>query len=443
MDYYSIFDFQLNIFLAIIPIVTPVLIFVLILLFLLSFLISGSKVAFFSLTRKDVNMLKTRQQPSYKRIVNLLENPKTLMASLLIANCFVNIGIILIANNLMSPWVESLEVHAFVSFIIKMVIITIVLVLFGEVLPKVWATNHKIWFASTGSMVVELFHNIFNKVSVRLVRITDSIEKSLGSNSLSRGSNHLDDAIDLLPDHEASLDEKQILKGIKKFGNTTAKQTMRTRLDVSGIEINLSFKDMMTRVKDLHYSRIPVYKSSLDDIAGMLHTKDLLPHLHENEDFDWQPLMKPVFYVHEQKLIEDLLQDFRNKRKHIAVVVDEFGGTSGIITLEDIMEEIIGDIQDEFDDEESPNKKIDDYNYIFEGKTMINDLCRTLHIPSNSFENLRGESDSLAGLLLEIAGEFPEINEQLMTDKFIFTPLEINKNRIEKVKVTLRTDGNS
>jgi len=238
-----------------------------------------------------------------------------------------------------------------------------------------------------------------------------------------------------LPDHEATTEEKQILKGIRKFGNTTVKQTMRTRLDVSGIEVSTSFRNVKNKVEEMHYSRLPVYKNNLDEIVGILHTKDLLPHLDE-EIFDWHPLMRPVFYVHERKLIEDLLQDFRSKRIHLAVVVDEFGGTSGIVTLEDIMEEIIGDIQDEFDDEQSVNKKLDDFNYIFEGKTMINDVCKALHIPVNTFDKIRGDSDSLAGLVLEIAGEFPHENENIETNNYIFMPLEINKNRIEKVKVT-------
>lgn len=442
MDYHSINELLLTgTFLAAVPIVTPILVFLLLVLFLLSFLIAGSEVAFFSLTLKDVNMLKTRRQPSYKRIVDLLDKPKTLMASMMITNTVVNIGIILIANHLMDDWVSGSGLHPAAAIAIKVLIIIVVLVLFGEILPKVWAANHKIWFASTGSMVVEIFHGLFFQLSRRLVNFGDGIEHSLKSDARLTNGNQLDDAIDLLPDHEASLDEKQILKGIRKFGNTTAKQVMRTRLDVSGIEINTSYLNMLAKVQEMNYSRLPVYKNNLDEIAGMLHTKDLLPHLEEAENFDWNALLRPVFYVHEQKLIKDLLQDFRTKRIHIAVVVDEFGGTSGIITLEDIMEEIIGEIQDEFDDEQSVNKKIDDYNYIFEGKTMINDLCRTLHLPANTFEKLRGENDSLGGLLLEIAGEIPKVNEQLMTDKFIFTPLEITKNRIEKVKITLRTDA--
>jgi CBS domain containing-hemolysin-like protein len=213
---------------------------------------------------------------------------------------------------------------------------------------------------------------------------------------------------------------------------------MRTRLDVSGIDISSNFASAIRKVEELHYSRLPVYKNNLDEVVGMLHTKDILPHLNEPDNYDWHQLMRLPFFVHEQKLIEDLLQEFRNRRNHFAVVVDEFGGTSGIVTLEDIMEEIIGDIKDEFDDEESGNKKIDDFTYIFEGKTMINDVCKALSLPIDTFEHVRGDSDSLAGLVLEIAGEFPQVNEEVINDGFTFIPLEINKNRIDKVKVILK-----
>ncbi|MEO8819229.1 MAG: gliding motility-associated protein GldE, partial [Ginsengibacter sp.] len=401
---------------------TTILSFILLVLLVLSFLFSGSEMAFFSLTLKDINMLKTRQQPSYKRIVTLLENPKTLMASLLIANCFVNIGVILISNLLLNQWISTLGLHVILNLLIKVIIIVFVLFLFCEVLPKVWATHHKIWFASTASMTVDIFNSLFFKISKQLVAFNSSVENLFHSGSAIQQDSQLDDAIDLLPNSKTSNEEKQILKGIRKFSNTTVKQTMRPRLDVSGIEASVSFSTVLQKVKEYSYSRLPVYKNNLDEILGILHTKDLLPNL-DKEELDWHPLMRPVFYVHEQKLIEDLLQDFRNKRIHMAVVVDEFGGTSGIITLEDIMEEIIGDIQDEFDDEQSVNKKIDDFNYIFEGKTMINDLCKILRIPLHTFDKIRGESDSLAGLILELAKEFPKVNDHFETNNYIFTVL--------------------
>ena len=441
MDYHSVFailtSFSL-IYLAITPAATTILIFTALVLVVISFLVAGSEVAFFSLTYKDINMLKTKRRPSYRRIVTLLETPKTLLASMLITNSFVNIGIILISNLLMQHWIDALHFHFVIEFIIKVVVVTSLLVLFCEVLPKVWATHHNIWFAASASLIIEIFNSIFFRVSSRMVKLSDKIENKFHSGLSGMDNTQLDYAIDLLPDHEATTEEKQILKGIRKFGNTTVKQTMRTRLDVSGIDLNTSFKDVVNKVEEMHYSRLPVFKNNLDEIVGILHTKDLLPFLNEANDYDWHSLMRPVFYVHEQKLIEDLLQEFRNKRMHFAVVVDEFGGTSGIVTLEDIMEEIIGDIHDEFDDEISGNKKIDDYTYIFEGKTMINDVCKALHLPIEIFDKVRGDSDSLAGLVLEIAGEFPQVNEEVVCDNFIFIPLEINKNRIEKVKVNIK-----
>ncbi|MFN8247598.1 MAG: gliding motility-associated protein GldE [Ferruginibacter sp.] len=442
MDYHSVISTTLNklpVFLAITPAATTVLLFIIFVLLIISFLVAGSEVAFFSLTVKDINVLKTRQQPSFRRIVNLLEQPKTLLAAMLITNSFVNIGIILISNILIDNWLSGFDFGFWIVFLIKVVSVTTIIVLFAEVLPKVWATHHKIWFASTASLIIEIFSSLFYRLSKRMVRFSDNIEKKLSSeNSSAIDNSSLDYAIDLLPEHEATVEEKQILKGIRKFGGTMVKQIMRTRLDVSGIEMNMNFAEVLQKVEELHYSRLPVYKNNLDEIAGMLHTKDLLPHLDKPADFDWHELVRVPHFVHEQKLIEDLLQDFRTKRYHFAIVVDEFGGTSGIVTLEDIMEEIIGDIKDEFDDEESVNRKIDDHNYIFEGKTMINDVCKAMKLPVDTFDSIRGESDSLAGLVLEIAGEFPQVNEQLVQGDFTFVPLEINKNRIDKVKVTIK-----
>ena len=417
---------------------TTVLIFIVLILFIISFLMAGSEVAFFSLNYKDINMLKTKQRPSYRRIVNLLEAPKTLLASMLITNSFVNIGIILISNILMDDWINMLHLNYILIFLMKVVVITSLLVMFGEVLPKVWATHHKIWFAASSSLLVEIANTIFYRVSNRLVGLSDRVENMFHHGS-TRGMDQteLDYAIDLLPDHEATSEEKQILKGIRKFGNTTVKQTMRTRLDVSGIEFSTSFADVIRFVEEMHYSRLPVYKNNLDEIIGILHTKDLIPHLNESAEFEWHHLIRNVFYVHEQKLIEDLLQEFRSKRMHFAVVVDEFGGTSGIVTLEDIMEEIIGEIQDEFDDEQSANKKIDDFTYIFEGKTMINDVCKALGFPIETFDKIRGESDSLGGLVLEQAGKFPQPNDEFQFEQFTFIPLVIHRNRIERIKIIL------
>lgn len=446
MDYHSVLAHTpLVIFLLLTTAAVTVLLFVAALLLFLSFLVAGSEVAFFSLTNKDINILKTRQQPSYRRIVHLLEQPKTLLASMLITNSFLNIAIILISNILINNWLPTNGAGdytwpAWAVFSVKLATVAVLIILFAEVMPKVWATHHKVWFASTASLIIEIFNSIFYRLSKRLVRFNDNIEKRLTPESDSKiGDTNLDYAIDLLPEHEASTEEKQILKGIHKFGNTSVKQVMRTRMDVSGISFSSNFGDVKKSVEELHYSRIPVYKNNLDEIAGIIHTKDLLQYLNEPADFNWHHLLRTPYFVHEQKFIEDLLQEFRAKRVHFAVVVDEFGGTSGIVTLEDIMEEIIGDINDEFDDEESVNKKIDDNNYIFEGKMMINDACKAMGLSPDTFDEVRGESDSVAGLVLEIAGEFPQVNEQLQSGDFIFIPLSINKNRIDKVQVTINT----
>jgi len=445
LDYHSV-TFYANNFYFVIPAASAILIFIAILLFIISFFIAGAEVAFFSLTYKDINMLKTKQQPSFRRIVALLEQPKILLAGLRITNSFVNIGIILLCNTLLDGWLNLTILGFLLRFITKACTVIFLIILFGEVLPKVWATHHKVWFASTASLIVEIFNSIFYRSSKRMVGLSDRIEKKLSSNSTSLlDKSQLDYAIDLLPEEEATIEEKQILKGIRKFGGTTVKQVMRTRLDVSGIDYNCNFEDVIKKIEELHYSRLPVYKGNLDEILGILHTKDLLPHVNASkvDNYDWHILTRPALFVHEQKLIEDLLQEFRNRRIHFAIVVDEFGGTSGIVTLEDIMEEIIGEIKDEFDDEEVINKKIDDNTYIFEGKTMINDVCKAMHLPADTFEITRGDSDSLAGLVLEIAGEFPPVNEEIASDEFIFIPLEINKNRIDKIKVIIKPNTHS
>lgn len=443
MDYHSatgIIPFiTLNLLTVLTPAATVVLSFLAVFFYLLSFLLAGSEIAFFSLTEKDINSLKTKQQPSFRRIVSLLEQPKALQATILVSNIFVNIAAILITNFLLDHWMAQLAVSFTVFFIIKILIISFLVLLIGEVLPKVWAAYDKKRFAASSSLVIEIFNSLFYRVSKNVVRVTETMtRKGDNEKTTNTDSSDLDYAIDSLPEHEATTEEKAILKGIRKFGDTEVKQIMRTRMDVSGIDFNYSFDKVLQKAGELHYSRLPVYKGNLDDIAGMMHTKDLIPYLQEVPDFNWHSLIRTPLFVHEQKHIEDLLQEFRSKRIHFAIVVDEFGGTSGIATLEDIMEEVIGEIKDEFDDEESVNKKIDDFNYIFEGKFMINDACKSMHLPAETFDEVRGDSDSVAGLVLEIAGEFPQVNAHIMSGDFTFVPLEINKNRIDKVKIIIQ-----
>jgi putative hemolysin len=425
---------------AIHPQGTTVLVMILIVLLFLSFVLSGSEVAFFSLTYKDINNLKSKQIPSYKRIVDLLEQPKTLLASLLIANSFINISIIIISNLLIDNMFNFEQFNAvWVEFLIKVLAVSFLLVLFGEVMPKVLATQNNIRFAKDFGAVVQAVAYTFAGMSKWLVKYSDIIEKKLASKTGSAYSlEELDHAIDLTTNETASENEKNILKGIVKFSNISVKQIMKTRMDVHGVEYGTSFGELIALVKELNYSRLPVYKEDLDEVLGMIHTKDLLPHLHEHNDYNWHPLMRPPFFVHEQKPIEDLLQEFQQKRIHFAVVVDEFGGTSGIVTLEDILEEVIGEIKDEFDEEDSGFKKIDDNNYIFEGRTMIHDACKIMDIPAETFDEIKGESDSLAGLVLEIAGDIPKTGAVLQSGDFEFTVLELEKNRIQKIKLMIK-----
>ena len=401
-------------------------------------MLAGSEVAFFSLTYKDINILKTKQDTSWKRIVTLLEEPKALLSSLLIANSIINIAIIILANFLIDEMVLLKQNFWLFEFLIKVILVAFVVILFGEVMPKVWATQNNLQFAYYTSGIVEIVHLLFRRVSVWAVHKSESLERFFGSRKSAFSLEKLDYEIDRSTDNEASEEEKNILKGIVKFGSITVKQIMRTRLDVSGIEYHLSFGDLRRRVEELHYSRLPVFKKSLDDLAGMIHTKDLIPHLNEGDDFNWHTLLRAPYFVHEHKLIEDLLQEFQQKRTHFAVVVDEFGGTSGIVTLEDILEEVIGEIKDEFDEEESGNRKLDDGSYVFEGRTMLNDVCKTLNLSVDTFDKVKGESDSLAGLILELSGEIPKINDVIPCGDFEFTILDADSSRIKKVKVAIR-----
>jgi putative hemolysin len=417
---------------------TTILIVLLLCLLFISFIVSGAEDAFFSLTYRDINLLKTKPQVSYKRIVDLLDDPKILLASLVTANCFLNISIIIISNILIDDIFTFTQSFEWVEFLIKVVLVTFVLILFAEVMPKIMATQHNLRFAKEVGPIIELINYIFKQTSSWLVKYSDFIEKKLAHKTSGTISNEeLYHAIDIT-DTGTNENEKNILKGILKFGNITVKQIMRTRMEVYGIDEDATFGELMKYLADLHYSRVPVYKDDLDEVIGMIHTKDLMPYLSQPDDFDWHKLMRPPYFVHEQKMIEDLLREFQSKRIHFAVVVDEFGGTSGIVTLEDILEEIIGDINDEFDDEDAGFRKLDDYNYTFEGRTMINDVCKKMELPVDTFDAVRGESDSLAGLVLELAGEIPHVSQVIPCGDFEFNILEVEKTRINKIKITIK-----
>jgi gliding motility-associated protein GldE len=377
---------------------------------IVSFVISGAEVAIFSLSNRDINMLKTKPHPAAKRIVNLLDESNEVYTSLFI-----------------------------VGLLIKVLIIAFLLIFFCKILPKVWATQNNLRFAYDSSLLVQGIHFLLVTISKRMVALADRFGGTIGGNrGRSDSMRELDQAIDFTTGEETTTEEKNILKGIVKFGNTSVKQIMRSRLDVCGIEYNLPFQNLLSKVEELHYSRLPVYKTNLDEVVGVLNTKDLLAYINQENNFDWHFLLRQPFFVPETKLIEDLLKDFQTKRVHFAIVVDEFGGTSGIVTMEDVLEEIIGEIKDEFDDDETGVKKLDDFNYIFEGKIMINDACRAMKLPQDTFDKVRGESESMAGLILELAGEFPATKTVIPCGDFDFTVLDSFKNRILQLKVTIK-----
>lgn len=412
-----------------------ILIIIILIQLLMTAITSGSETAYFSLSAKDITYLKTKETGSARQTIRLLDHPKMLLATIVIGNNFINISIVITMKLLMDKLLPGLDSASL--FIVNAVVVTFLLVLFGEVLPKVYATQNNMRMALFAAPVLHVLSGLFKPVSRMLVSSTNYIERRISSKpSAAISGKDFEHAIELTVGHTATKQEVNIFKGILKFSNISVTQIMRTRMDVGSIPYESTFNEVQNIAIDLGYSRMPVYKESLDKIAGIIHTKDFLPHMDE-PDFNWHQLIRPAYFVHEGKMIEDLLKEFQQKRMHFAIVVDEFGGTSGIVTLEDIMEEIIGDIKDEFDDDEHQYKKIDDNNYIFEGKTLINDVCRIISIPSDTFEDVREESDSIAGLVLEISGKFPAVNETVSYQNYDFTVLNLDKMRIQRVKIAI------
>jgi putative hemolysin len=414
-----------------------ILIIAVLILLLMTAVTAGAETAYFSLSAKDINFLKTKEKASARIATQLLDQPKMLLATILVANNFINIAIVISTNMLVASMISP-AINPVIFFLIQVVCVTFLLVLFGEVLPKVYATPNNLRMALFSAPFIRVLMSIFKPISTMLVSSTTFIEGKIGTKASNISSEDFEHAIELTVGHTATREEVNIFKGILKFGNITARQVMRTRLDVSAIDYDMTFAQVRAYCLEVGYSRLPVYKESLDKIAGVIHTKDFLLHI-DSDDFEWHTLVRQAYFVHESKLIEDLLKEFQQKRQHFAIVVDEFGGTSGIITLEDIMEEIIGDIKDEFDEDDLNYKKIDDFNYIFEGKTLINDVCRVIGVPFDAFDAVRGESDSLAGLIMEISGKFAAVNETITHEQYEFTVLAVDKMRIQRVKVSINT----
>jgi putative hemolysin len=413
--------------------VTAFIILILTLLFLTA-VAAGAEVAFFTLNTKDVNYLKTKEQPGSRQVVQLLEKPELLLSTLRASKYTLAIAVIITANYMTHIFLPPKD-NPIISFVVIFIGITFLLLLFGEILPKVYARENNVRLSLFSAPIVKVLFSIFRPAAIIL---TDSIEytdrKKARKKLMEMDSTEFEEAVELSMGHTATKEEVDIFKGIMKFGSITVKQIMHPRMDVNAIRESWGFPKVRDKMLAAGYSRMPVYKTNIDEIVGMVYTKDFLPY-SEIDEFDWHSLIRPAYFVHQHKLIEDLLHEFQQKRIHFAVVVDEFGGTSGIVTLEDIMEEIIGDIRDEFDEDDLNYRKIDDNNYIFEGKMLINDMCRAMGLPFETFDEVRGESDSLAGLVLEISGKFPTVNERISYGDFDFTILSIEKLRIGSIKV--------
>ncbi len=420
---------------------STVLVVVLLLLIFLSFSISGSQAAIFSLNEKDIDVLKTKQQPAARRIIDLLDEPKEVYTSMLISKTVLNICLIILTNYLVDEYTPEEYKHSGYTILLKWLLIAFLIVFPLEIFPRVWARQNSLRFAYEWPIllfIVEMIHYVLRRMSRGIVAVADGFGKTLGTDNAEANSlQEFDEAIDVQTDDEASPEEKNIMKSIVKFGKISVKKVMRSRLYVNGIEFNTKFPELVEKIKELQYSRLPVYKGDLDEIEGILNTKDLIPHLYE-ENFDWHSVIRPPYFVPDSKLIEDLLLEFQKKRMHFAVVVDEFGGTSGIVTMEDIQEEVIGDIKDEFDVEEIDNKKIDDHTYIFEGSTMLRDVCKVLQLPVNTFDEVRGDNESLGGLINEISGELPKEGDIVTSGDFEFTVLEVERNRVKKARIVIK-----
>lgn len=437
-------------------------------LLMLSALISGSEVAFFSLTPKDTEDLEQENSSISKRILGLKEKPSYLLAAILIANNLVNIAIVLLSDfflnrvlpasifdywasqlqeifSLLSHWPMS-SLSSFISFSITIIGVTFLLVLFGEVAPKIYARYNRIKLARAVAPALQIFMRFTHPLAFLLVEGTAVIEKKLESRSLdvsSASKEEIDSAIELTvnsaEDGQHSQQNVAILKRIVQFSDVTVRQIMRARMDVTAVDQKINYHELLEVVRESGYSRIPVYDEDLDKVRGILYAKDLLGHLQEAADFDWNSLVRrEVLFIPESKKISDLLRDFQRDKTHMAIVIDEYGGSEGLVTLEDIMEEVIGELHDEFDDEEEiVYQKVDDYNYIFDGKTLLNDVCRIVNIPTNTFDEVKGEYESFAGLLLEMQSGFPEVEQEIIHAPYRFKVISLDNRRVKEILITL------
>ncbi len=411
---------------------TVAIILAVLLLFASGF-VSASEIAFFSLSPTDLSEINQSGKPRDKKIIRLLNESERLLATILISNNFVNVTIIMLCNYFFSEVIDF-GVAEILEFLVLTVLLTFLLLLFGEIMPKIYSSQHTLSFARTAAPVLTFLKKIFYPLSSLLMQSSIIVNKVVSKENHDISVDELSQALELT-DREEIKEERNILKGIIRFGDETAKEVMTSRLDMVDLDIKMPYHDVLKCIVDNGYSRIPVYAGSRDNIKGILYIKDLLPHLNKGDNFRWQSLIRPPYFVPETKMIDDLLRDFQKNRIHIAIVVDEFGGTSGMVTLEDIIEEIVGEINDEYDEEERQYVKVNDNTYIFEAKILLADFYKVLKTEAEEFEPIVGEADTLAGLLLEIKGEFPTLHEELEYKRFHFEILEMDTRRILKIKV--------
>jgi putative hemolysin len=406
-----------------------------IILLFCSAMISGSEVALFSLNQTDLDDLSKKNSSTAKVISELLAKPKKLLATILVANNFINIGIVILFSYSLNSVFSVIE-STLLKFIVEVVLVTFLLLLFGEVLPKVYASRNNVKFACFIAYPISILDKVLSPVSIPLRSITNFIQEKLGKQKTNFSVDQLSQALELTSSDDTSQEEQKLLEGIVSFGNTDTKQVMSPRIDLFALDIEETFAEIFPKIVEKGYSRIPVYRDNIDHIEGVLFIKDLIPHINKKE-FDWKTLLREPFFVPENKKLDNLLKDFQGMKSHLAIVVDEYGGTSGIVSLEDVIEEIVGDISDEFDDENINFSQIDDRNYLFEGKINLKDFYRIIDVDEDLFEIRKGEAETLAGFILEILGNFPKKGQKIQFENCLFTIEVVDKKRVKQIKVTI------
>ena len=404
-------------------------------LLFLSAIVSGAEVALFSLSQKDIDDALNENLPKGKIISNLLDKPKKLLATLLVANNFLNIGVVILFSFIGQNIFDQID-SPVLKFILEVILVTFLILLFAEVLPKVYASRNNIKFAKRIAYPIAVLDKVLSPISLPMRSITLYLQNKLGKQKNSFSINQLSQALELTDSEGTSSEEQKILEGIVSFGNTDTKQVMSPRIDIFALEISETFKSIYPKIIEKGFSRIPVYRDNIDQIEGVLFVKDLLPHI-DKEEFDWTALMREAFFVPENKKLDNLLKDFQSLKSHLAIVVDEYGGTSGLVSLEDVIEEIVGDISDEFDDENLNFSQIDERNFLFEGKINMKDFYRIIDVNEDIFESHKGEAETLAGFILEILGNFPKKDQKVAFENCVFTIETVDKKRIKQIKVTI------